>query len=38
MSEFIFYPPEEFYKPANQDQQQVFERVVRDVIPKLRTT
>src|SRR5439155_22793847 len=31
MSEFIFYyPPEEFYKPASEDQQQVFERVARE--------
>jgi alkanesulfonate monooxygenase SsuD/methylene tetrahydromethanopterin reductase-like flavin-dependent oxidoreductase (luciferase family) len=37
ISEFIFYyPTEEFYKPANEDQPQVFERVAREVIPALR--
>ena len=38
MSEIIFYyPPEEFYKPANEDQPQVFERVAREVIPAFRS-
>jgi hypothetical protein len=37
INEFIFYyPPQEWYQSANEDAEEVFERVAREVIPGMR--